>query len=342
MRCVVESVEDDVVVLSDGCGLHEGAKASTRIYDGERVWHLTFRVARASRARAAAGADRARAAAIARCSARSAGCRACACRLAATAAPRGRLRGLGLGERASTSRRAAWRCARASTYGAGDLIDVDLDDGTGAVISARVEVVDLIADEAGGSPRPHRGRRRRRRPAPRCARRPPARLAERRRAAARAAARAARGAAPPLAACAAAARRRTPARYAQRGGSDATSPRASRTAPGSPRSSRACRRGSRSIARRSARDLARRQAGYGRSPRQQIEQDDVEILGGVRHGLTLGGPLALIVRNRDHANWGAAMSAWPVTEEELAEVAARRSRKVQLPRPGPRRPRRAS
>jgi chorismate synthase len=81
-------------------------------------------------------------------------------------------------------------------------------------------------------------------------------------------------------------------------------------------------------------DLGRRQAGYGRSPRQRIEQDDVEILGGVRHGLTLGGPLALIVRNRDHANWGAAMSAWPVSEQELAEVAARRSRKVQLPRPG--------
>ncbi|HEY3614091.1 MAG TPA: chorismate synthase [Gaiellales bacterium] len=81
-------------------------------------------------------------------------------------------------------------------------------------------------------------------------------------------------------------------------------------------------------------DLRRRQAGYGRSPRQKIEQDDVEILGGVRHGLTLGGPLALIVRNRDHANWGAAMSAWPVTDEELAAVAARRSRKVVLPRPG--------
>jgi chorismate synthase len=81
-------------------------------------------------------------------------------------------------------------------------------------------------------------------------------------------------------------------------------------------------------------DLARRQAGYGRSPRQRIEQDDIEILGGVRHGLTLGGPLALIVRNRDHANWGAAMSAWPVSDDELAEVAARRSRKVQLPRPG--------
>src|SRR3954451_24605577 len=82
------------------------------------------------------------------------------------------------------------------------------------------------------------------------------------------------------------------------------------------------------------RDLARRQAGYGRSPRQRIEQDDVEILGGLRHRRTLGGPLALIVRNRDHANWGAAMSAWPVTVEELEQVAARRSRRVVLPRPG--------
>ncbi len=69
---------------------------------------------------------------------------------------------------------------------------------------------------------------------------------------------------------------------------------------------------------RMRRDLARRQAGYGRSPRQQLEKDDAEILGGMRHGSTLGGPLALIVRNRDHANWGPAMSAWPVTDEELA------------------------
>ncbi len=82
------------------------------------------------------------------------------------------------------------------------------------------------------------------------------------------------------------------------------------------------------------RDLARRQAGYGRSPRQRLERDDAEILAGLRHGRTLGGPLALIVRNRDHANWGAAMSAWAVTEEELAEVAARRSRRVVVPRPG--------
>ena len=82
------------------------------------------------------------------------------------------------------------------------------------------------------------------------------------------------------------------------------------------------------------RDLARRQAGYGRSPRQRIEEDDAEILGGLRHGRTLGGPVALIVCNRDHANWGAAMSAWPVAEGELDEVAARKGRPVKLPRPG--------
>ena len=82
------------------------------------------------------------------------------------------------------------------------------------------------------------------------------------------------------------------------------------------------------------RDLARRQAGYGRSPRQAIETDEATILGGMRHGRTLGGPLSLIVKNRDHENWGAAQSAWPVTDEELAEVHARRTRVVNVPRPG--------
>src|SRR5207247_5594515 len=50
-------------------------------------------------------------------------------------------------------------------------------------------------------------------------------------------------------------------------------------------------------------DLRRRQQGYGRSPRQRIEQDEVEVLAGLRHGRTLGTPLALVVRNRDHKNW---------------------------------------
>src|SRR5213080_1059543 len=49
-------------------------------------------------------------------------------------------------------------------------------------------------------------------------------------------------------------------------------------------------------------DLQRRQQGYGRSPRQQIETDEVEVLAGLRHGRTLGTPLALFVRNRDHRN----------------------------------------
>ena len=53
-------------------------------------------------------------------------------------------------------------------------------------------------------------------------------------------------------------------------------------------------------------DLRRRQQGYGRSPRQQIETDEVEVLAGLRHGRTLGTPLALVVGNRDHVNWTGA------------------------------------
>jgi chorismate synthase len=58
-------------------------------------------------------------------------------------------------------------------------------------------------------------------------------------------------------------------------------------------------------------DLRRRQQGYGRSPRQQIETDTIEVLAGLRHGRTLGTPLAFLVRNRDHANWEWGMSPWP-------------------------------
>src|ERR1700745_3547913 len=58
-------------------------------------------------------------------------------------------------------------------------------------------------------------------------------------------------------------------------------------------------------------DLRRRQLGYGRSPRQQIETDEVEVLAGLRHGRTLGTPLALVVRNRDHKNWTWGKSPWP-------------------------------
>src|ERR1700746_2192720 len=58
-------------------------------------------------------------------------------------------------------------------------------------------------------------------------------------------------------------------------------------------------------------DLRRRQQGYGRSPRQQIEQDAVEVRAGLRHGRTLGTPLVLVVQNRDHKNWAWGMSPWP-------------------------------
>src|SRR4029078_12152928 len=57
-------------------------------------------------------------------------------------------------------------------------------------------------------------------------------------------------------------------------------------------------------------DLRRRQQGYGRSARQKLESDEVEVLSGLRHGVTLGTPLTLVVRNRDHANWTSGMSPW--------------------------------
>jgi chorismate synthase len=77
-------------------------------------------------------------------------------------------------------------------------------------------------------------------------------------------------------------------------------------------------------------DLARRQQGYGRSPRQQLEQDRVEVLAGLRHGMTLGTPLALVVHNRDHKNWEWGMSPWPPE----GEASGKGTKPVTLPRPG--------
>ncbi|HYM16583.1 MAG TPA: chorismate synthase [Dehalococcoidia bacterium] len=59
-------------------------------------------------------------------------------------------------------------------------------------------------------------------------------------------------------------------------------------------------------------DLHRRQGGYGRGRRQKIEQDRAEIIAGVRHGLTLGSPIALSIQNRDWVNWTDVMSVDPV------------------------------
>ena len=73
------------------------------------------------------------------------------------------------------------------------------------------------------------------------------------------------------------------------------------------------------------RDMARRQLGHGRGGRMKIERDRAEPTGGLRHGRTLGGPVALQVINRDYANWEERMNPWPV-EADVAEV--------HLPRPG--------
>ncbi|AHY46751.1 aroC: chorismate synthase [Rubrobacter radiotolerans] len=73
------------------------------------------------------------------------------------------------------------------------------------------------------------------------------------------------------------------------------------------------------------RDLARRQQGYGRGGRQKIETDRIEFLGGVRHGYTLGSPVAMLVRNKDYGNWESRMSPAPV--EDPPEP-------ITLPRPG--------
>jgi chorismate synthase len=77
-------------------------------------------------------------------------------------------------------------------------------------------------------------------------------------------------------------------------------------------------------------DLRRRQEGYGRSPRQKIETDEVEVLAGLRHGRTLGTPLALLVRNRDHENWRWGMSPWPPD----GDPEGKGKEPVTLPRPG--------
>jgi chorismate synthase len=73
------------------------------------------------------------------------------------------------------------------------------------------------------------------------------------------------------------------------------------------------------------RDLARRQLGHGRGGRMKIEKDRAQVMAGIRHGRTLGSPVALRIDNLDYANWEERMNPWPVTAE-IAEV--------HLPRPG--------
>jgi chorismate synthase len=69
-------------------------------------------------------------------------------------------------------------------------------------------------------------------------------------------------------------------------------------------------------------DLARRQRGYGRGARQQIEHDEARIVAGVRHGRTLGSPILLLVANRDFENWTTVMQVAPLSEEDAAALGA--------------------
>ncbi|MDR6998547.1 chorismate synthase [Neobacillus niacini] len=77
-------------------------------------------------------------------------------------------------------------------------------------------------------------------------------------------------------------------------------------------------------------ELARRQKGYGRGRRMQIEKDTIEIASGIRHGYTLGSPVALVVKNNDWKHWTNIMGANPLLEGEEDEI----KRKITRPRPG--------
>ncbi|MCM3532063.1 chorismate synthase [Cytobacillus oceanisediminis] len=77
-------------------------------------------------------------------------------------------------------------------------------------------------------------------------------------------------------------------------------------------------------------ELARRQKGYGRGRRMQIEKDTVQITAGIRHGYTLGSPVALVVENNDWKHWTKIMGQDPLSPEDEGEV----KRKISRPRPG--------
>ncbi|GIN70105.1 chorismate synthase 1 [Bacillus sp. J14TS2] len=77
-------------------------------------------------------------------------------------------------------------------------------------------------------------------------------------------------------------------------------------------------------------ELQRRQKGHGRGRRMQIEKDQIQITSGVRHGITMGAPIALIVQNNDFKHWRKIMGAAPISPEEQEEV----KRKITRPRPG--------
>ena len=75
-------------------------------------------------------------------------------------------------------------------------------------------------------------------------------------------------------------------------------------------------------------ELTRRQWGYGRGGRMKIEQDRVEIMSGIRHGLTLGSPVSLVIENKDWANWTDVMDSSPRDDPKA------QARRLSRPRPG--------
>lgn len=81
-------------------------------------------------------------------------------------------------------------------------------------------------------------------------------------------------------------------------------------------------------------ELSARQSGYGRSGRQRIESDHVEILGGLRHGITTGAPLTLMIENRDSANWTHIMASTPPDMSDPAVLSALEAKKIVRFRPG--------
>lgn len=77
-------------------------------------------------------------------------------------------------------------------------------------------------------------------------------------------------------------------------------------------------------------EMYKRQGGYGRGRRMQIEKDSVEIVSGVRHGYTLGSPITIVIKNDDFTHWRNIMGAEPISEEARSEM----KRVITKPRPG--------
>ncbi len=81
-------------------------------------------------------------------------------------------------------------------------------------------------------------------------------------------------------------------------------------------------------------ELEKRQQGFGRGNRQKIEKDSAEIAGGIRHGITTGAPVSMLIRNRDFENWQQVMSVTPVNESDPEVIEQLLKRKISSFRPG--------